>query len=39
LDDIRDFFVARCLAVAGYDEGVSVPAESARRPRASRKAA
>ena len=39
LDDLRDFFVARCLAVAGYDEHASLPAERGRRPRAARKAA
>jgi AcrR family transcriptional regulator len=39
LEEIRDFFVARCLAVAGYDERVSLPAERARKPRAARKAA
>ena len=39
LDDLRDFFVARCLAVAGYDEHASMPAERGRTPRAARKAA
>jgi hypothetical protein len=39
LDDLRDFFVARCLAVAGYDEHASLPAERGRKPRAARQAA
>ncbi len=39
LDDIRDFFVARCLAVAGYDEPASLPAGRTPKPRAARKAA
>ena len=39
LDDLRKFFVERCLAVAGYDESVSLPAKRARKPRAARKAA
>ena len=37
LDDIREFFVERCLAVAGYALPTSVPAK--RKPRAARKAA
>jgi TetR/AcrR family transcriptional regulator, cholesterol catabolism regulator len=37
LDDIREFFVARCLAVAGYAQPASLPAK--RKPRAARKAA
>ena len=39
LDDIRDFFVERCLAVAGYDGQASLPAEAERKRRAARKAA
>ncbi len=39
LDDIRDFFVARCLAVASYEGQASVPAERVRKPRAARRAA
>ena len=40
LDDIREFFVERCLAVAGCSrETASVPAKPARKPRAARKAA
>jgi AcrR family transcriptional regulator len=39
LDDLREFFVERCLAVAGYSEQASVPAKPARKPRAARKAA
>ncbi len=39
LDDIRDFFVERCLAVAGCAEAPSLPAEPARKPRAARRAA
>jgi len=39
LDEIRDFFVARCLAVAGYDERASLPVARAREPRAARSAA
>jgi AcrR family transcriptional regulator len=40
LDDIREFFVERCLAVAGYSrESASVPAKPARKPRAARRAA
>jgi AcrR family transcriptional regulator len=37
LDDIREFFVERCLAVAGYSLPASLPAK--RKPRAARKAA
>ena len=37
LDDIREFFVERCLAVAGYAEPAALPAKS--KPRAARKAA
>ena len=37
LDDIRDFFVERCLAVAGYAQPASLAAK--RKPRAARKAA
>ena len=40
LDDVRDFFVERCLAVAGYADRKALPAKkSARKPRAARKAA
>jgi len=39
LDDVRDFFVERCLAVAAYGEPASLPAKPARKPRAARKAA
>jgi TetR/AcrR family transcriptional regulator, cholesterol catabolism regulator len=37
LDDIRDFFVERCLAVAGYARPVPLAAKP--KPRAARKAA
>ena len=39
LDDVRDFFVERCLAVAGYHQPVALPTKRARKPRAARKAA
>jgi TetR/AcrR family transcriptional regulator, cholesterol catabolism regulator len=39
LDDIREFFVERCLAVAGYSRPASLPAKRARKPRAARRAA
>ncbi|HET7050633.1 MAG TPA: TetR/AcrR family transcriptional regulator [Solirubrobacteraceae bacterium] len=39
LGEIRDFFVERCLAVAGYSLPASVPAKGQRKPRATRKAA
>jgi AcrR family transcriptional regulator len=39
LEDLRDFFVGRCLAVAGYDAAVPQPAKPARRARAARTAA
>ena len=40
LDDVRDFFVERCLAVAGYGrDAASVPAKRARKPRDARRAA
>jgi TetR/AcrR family transcriptional regulator, cholesterol catabolism regulator len=39
LDDVRDFFVERCLAVAGYAESESLPAKPVRKPRAARRAA
>jgi TetR/AcrR family transcriptional regulator, cholesterol catabolism regulator len=39
LDDVREFFVERCLAVAGYSGPVSLPAKRPRKPRATRKAA
>jgi TetR/AcrR family transcriptional regulator, cholesterol catabolism regulator len=39
LDDIRDFFVERCLAVAGYANPASLTAKPARKSRAARKAA
>jgi TetR/AcrR family transcriptional regulator, cholesterol catabolism regulator len=39
LDDVREFFVARCLAVAGYGEPASLPAAPIRKPRAARRAA
>jgi TetR/AcrR family transcriptional regulator, cholesterol catabolism regulator len=39
LDDIRDFFVERCLAVAGYGAPQSMPARRARKARPARKAA
>jgi TetR/AcrR family transcriptional regulator, cholesterol catabolism regulator len=38
LDDIRDFFVERCLAVAGYGEPASLLAKRARTPRAGKAA-
>ena len=37
LDDIREFFVGRCLAVAGYLQPASVPA--GRKARTTRRAA
>jgi TetR/AcrR family transcriptional regulator, cholesterol catabolism regulator len=37
LDDIREFFVERCLAVAGHSQSASLPAKP--KPRAARKAA
>jgi TetR/AcrR family transcriptional regulator, cholesterol catabolism regulator len=39
LDDIRGFFVERCLAVAGCGDAPSVPAQPAGKPRTARKAA
>jgi len=39
LDDVREFFVERCLAVAGYVEEASAPAERSRKRRTARKAA
>ena len=39
LDDIRGFFVERCLAVAGCSDAPSFPAQPARKPRAARRAA
>jgi AcrR family transcriptional regulator len=39
LDDLRDFYVGRCLAVAGYREPASLPAKRARKTRAPRRAA
>ena len=39
LPEIRDFFVERCLAVAGYALPSSAPAKAQRKPRATRKAA
>ena len=39
LDDVRDFFVERCLAVAGNADTASLPAKRARKPRAARRAA
>jgi hypothetical protein len=39
LPEIRDFFVERCLAVAGYALPTSTPAKDQRKPRAARKAA
>jgi AcrR family transcriptional regulator len=39
LGDVRDFYVERCLAVAGFGPAVPVPATPARKPRADRKAA
>jgi hypothetical protein len=39
LPEIRDFFVERCLAVAGYALPSSTPAKAQRKPRATRKAA
>jgi AcrR family transcriptional regulator len=39
LDEVRGFFVGRCLAVAGYEESDTLPATPARKPRAVRKAA
>jgi AcrR family transcriptional regulator len=37
LDEVRDFFVERCLAVAGYKFPASAPSE--RKPRTARRAA
>jgi AcrR family transcriptional regulator len=39
LPEVRDFFVERCLAVAGYSLPSSVLAKGQRKPRATRKAA
>ena len=39
LPEVRDFFVERCLAVAGYRLPASVQAKGQRKPRAARKAA
>jgi TetR/AcrR family transcriptional regulator, cholesterol catabolism regulator len=39
LEDVRDFFVERCLAVAGYGKSSSAPAKPARKPRTVRRAA
>jgi len=39
LDDIRGFFVERCLAVAGCGEAPSFPVQPVRKPRAARRAA
>ena len=40
LDDVRDFFAERCLAVAGYADTTSLPAKKpARKPRAAPRAA
>ena len=39
LDEVRDFFVERCLAVAGYTDTASLPAKRVRKPRAARRAA
>jgi TetR/AcrR family transcriptional regulator, cholesterol catabolism regulator len=39
LDEIRDFFVERCLAVAGYRREAAAPRKPARKPRAARRAA
>jgi AcrR family transcriptional regulator len=39
LDEVRDFFVERCLAVAGYTLSASATVDSGRKPRAARKAA
>ena len=39
LVEIRDFFVERCLAVAGFGEPALVPAKRARKPRTARTAA
>ena len=39
LDEVRDFYVQRCLAVTGYETAGSSATESARRPRGPRKAA
>jgi AcrR family transcriptional regulator len=39
LEDVREFFVGRCLAVAGCSEAVPVPAKRTPRSRAARKAA
>jgi AcrR family transcriptional regulator len=39
LDDVREFFVERCLAVAGYGEAASARATPARKQRARRRAA
>jgi AcrR family transcriptional regulator len=39
LDDVRAFFVERCLAVAGYAEAAAAPVKPARKPRSARKAA
>jgi AcrR family transcriptional regulator len=39
LEEVRDFFVERCLAVAGYADTASLPAKRARKPRVARRAA
>jgi AcrR family transcriptional regulator len=39
LDEVRDFFVERCLAVAGYKLPAAAPVDGERKPRAARKAA
>jgi TetR/AcrR family transcriptional regulator, cholesterol catabolism regulator len=39
LDDVRDFYVERCLAVAGYADTASLPAKRPRKPGATRRAA
>ena len=39
VEEVRDFFVERCLVVAGYDAAVPLPATPTRKPRIARKAA
>jgi AcrR family transcriptional regulator len=39
LDDVRSFFVERCLAVAGHNAAPVAPAKPARKARAARRAA
>ena len=39
VEEVRDFFVERCLVVAGCDAAVPLPATPTRKPRIARKAA